>query len=191
MQSITLEEQDLSPLSHQSINPGQAESAAGEFELPCEHHARQRPPCLLSWQEISFFYVLHSDEAQWEASGSVLMTLVPTHLHPEPVSSAFCCRDSLEERHGWESYGRNGILTYHRETQIRVHCRTIDHLLWHRFLSIHWNAYVSNHWLLICISGINGLGRGKQIYTRLKKLPQGLPSSLFTSVRYIFSAFLL
>lgn len=98
MQSITLEEQDLSPLSHQSINPGHVESTAGEFELPCEHHARQRPPCLLLLQEISFFYVLHSDEAQWEASGSVLMTLVPTHLHPEPVSSAFCCRDSLWRR---------------------------------------------------------------------------------------------
>lgn len=98
MESVTLEGVGFeSPVSSEH-EPSHVESTAGEFELPCEHRARQRPPCLLLLQEISFFYVLPSDEAQWEAAGSVLMTLVPTHLHPKAVSPAFCCRDSLWRR---------------------------------------------------------------------------------------------
>lgn len=51
-----------------------------------------------------------------------------------------------------------------------------------RFYFIDWNAYLSNHCLLICVGGINGSDRGRQ--TNLHSLTQGTSSgtSLFLFV---------
>lgn len=160
---------------------------------PCQ----AEPSLLTIFPRNSFFfffsiYIVHAYETPQEASGSVLITLVPIHFHPRHISSPNSYRRLSKD--GWDSYGRTVdwlIIT----RRCRFIYRSSRHIAeqqiifsWHGFHFVNWNACISNHRLLICISGIKGSGRGKQIYTYLnKKLPQGLPSSLCSPATGTFS----
>lgn len=98
MQSVTLEGAEFESLFLSEHEPRPRGGPCWGAWAPLWAPHQAETSLLLVVARNLIFYVLHSDEAQWEASGSVLMTLVPTHLHPKAVSSAFCCRDSLWRR---------------------------------------------------------------------------------------------
>lgn len=56
-------------------------------------------------KKLIFFpiYIVRAYETPWEASGSVLITLVPIHFHPRHISSPSSYRGFSKD--GWESYG--------------------------------------------------------------------------------------
>lgn len=113
---ISMEEIFANHPSENFTQPIILEGAGFEFPSSSAHEPRPHggvcwglctplwAPCqaetslLTAVPRVSFFYVPHTNETQWEASGSVLTTLVPTHLHPKLISSPCSYRGlSMEE----------------------------------------------------------------------------------------------